>query len=202
MLLLLASMSCIIQHSFGYNIETELPVIRRGDAGSYFGFSVANHAFEQFLDQKNQSWLLVGAPKANNSAVPEIASPGVVYRCDFRNDQGCEEVPFDKKGNTAGDRKDNAWFGVSVISSGYNGYVMACTHRLLHIEGSFYTYPGRCIGTASLEGNILRTINYETCEQKNQNKANRGGPDTINYKEHKYCQMGVAASFLKVSYNP
>lgn len=56
MLLLLASMSCIIQHSFGYNIETELPVIRRGDAGSYFGFSVANHAFEQFLDQKNQSW--------------------------------------------------------------------------------------------------------------------------------------------------
>lgn len=42
--------------------------------------------------------LLVGAPKANNSAVPEIASPGVVYRCDFRNDQDCQEVPFDKKG--------------------------------------------------------------------------------------------------------
>lgn len=33
-------------------------------------------------------------------------------------------------------------------------------------------------------------------------KANQGGPDTINYKEHKYCQMGVAASILKVSYNP
>ena len=32
-------------------------------------------------------------------------------------------------------------------------------------------------------------------------KANRGGPDTINYKEHKYCQMGVAASILKVSHN-
>ena len=32
-------------------------------------------------------------------------------------------------------------------------------------------------------------------------KANQGGPDTINYKDHKYCQMGVAASFLKVSYN-
>ena len=55
MLLLLASMSCIIQHSFAYNIETELPVIRRGDAGSYFGFSVANHAFEDFFI-KNQSW--------------------------------------------------------------------------------------------------------------------------------------------------
>lgn len=34
--------------------------------------------------------------------------------CDF----------FHFSGNTAGDRKDNAWFGVSVISSGYNGYVM------------------------------------------------------------------------------
>lgn len=27
-------------------------------------------------------------------------------------------------GNTNGDVKDNAWFGVSVISSGYNGFVM------------------------------------------------------------------------------
>ena len=41
---------------------------------------------------------MVGAPKENNSAVPQIASPGVVYRCDFRNDQGCQEVPFDNKG--------------------------------------------------------------------------------------------------------
>lgn len=56
MLLLLASMSCIIQHSFAYNVETELPVIRRGDAGSYFGFSVANHAFEGYFDLKNYSW--------------------------------------------------------------------------------------------------------------------------------------------------
>lgn len=56
MLLLLASVSCIIQHSFGYNVETELPVIRRGDAGSYFGFSVASHAFEGYSDLKNYSW--------------------------------------------------------------------------------------------------------------------------------------------------
>lgn len=31
---------------------------------------------------------------------------------------------FHSSGNTDGDRKDNAWFGVSVISAGYNGYVM------------------------------------------------------------------------------
>ena len=27
-------------------------------------------------------------------------------------------------GNTGGDKKDNAWFGVSVISTGYKGFVM------------------------------------------------------------------------------
>ena len=30
-------------------------------------------------------------------------------------------------------------------------------------------------------------------------QANKGGVDTINYKDHKYCQMGVSASFIKVS---
>ena len=33
-------------------------------------------------------------------------------------------------------------------------------------------------------------------------KLSQQGPDTISYKEHKFCQMGVAASYLKVSYNP
>lgn len=56
MLLLVLSLCCIIEHSFGYNLETELPVIRRGDAGSYFGFSVASHSFEAFDTKQNQSW--------------------------------------------------------------------------------------------------------------------------------------------------
>ena len=61
MFLLLASLCCIIQHSFGYNLETELPVIRTGDAGSYFGFSVATHSFfDEYKDldpvSQNYSW--------------------------------------------------------------------------------------------------------------------------------------------------
>lgn len=31
-------------------------------------------------------------------------------------------------------------------------------------------------------------------------QANIGGVDTINYKDHKYCQMGVGASLILVSY--
>ncbi|KAJ7389988.1 Integrin alpha [Desmophyllum pertusum] len=196
MLLLVLSLCCIIEHSFGYNLETELPVIRRGDAGSYFGFSVASHSFEAFDTKQNQSWLLVGAPKANNTAVPQLANPGVVYKCDFSKDPQCLEVAFDTKGNRNGDQKDNSWFGVSVMSSGHDGYVMACSHRLLHVEGSFFTYPGRCIGAADLEGRFKRDI-YDFCETKNQNKANAGGTDTINYKDHMYCQMGLSVSYLK-----
>lgn len=42
--------------------------------------------------------LLVGAPKANNTAVPQLANPGVVYKCDFSKDPQCLEVAFDTKG--------------------------------------------------------------------------------------------------------
>ena len=47
----------------------------------------------------------------------------------------------------------------------------------------------------------LDCYHFTLAHQSFLDKANRGGPDTINYKEHKYCQMGVAASILKVSHN-
>lgn len=60
MFIVIVPLCCIIQHSSGYNLETELPVIRTGDAGSYFGFSVATYSFfDQFQEianvQKNYS---------------------------------------------------------------------------------------------------------------------------------------------------
>ncbi|XP_022797402.1 integrin alpha-6-like [Stylophora pistillata] len=169
MLLLLAALSCIIQHSLGYNLETELPVIRRGDTGSYFGFSVASHSYKDFsTPQRNHSWMLVGAPKGNRTALPQIESPGVVYKCDFATNAQCSELELDKKGNINGDQKENGWFGVSVMSEGHDANVMACSHRLLHIEGSFYTYPGRCLRAIIDDGNPFRTKTQDYCELRNQ----------------------------------
>lgn len=198
MLLLLAALSCIIQHSFGYNLETELPVIRRGDTGSYFGFSVASHSYEDlFTTKRNHSWILVGAPKGNSSVLPQIESPGVVYKCDFATYPQCSELELVNRGNQNGDRKENGWFGVSVMSEGHDADVVACTHRLLHIEGSFYTYPGRCIRAPIDDGDVGRRKTLDYCESRNQNQANQGGSTTINFKDHKYCQMGVSLAHLK-----
>ncbi|PFX21368.1 Integrin alpha-6 [Stylophora pistillata] len=174
MLLLLAALSCIIQHSLGYNLETELPVIRRGDTGSYFGFSVASHSYKDFsTPQRNHSWMLVGAPKGNRTALPQIESPGVVYKCDFATNAQCSELELDKKGNINGDQKENGWFGVSVMSEGHDANVMACSHRLLHIEGSFYTYPGRCLRAIIDDGNPFRTKTQDYCELRNQNTSTK-----------------------------
>ncbi|RMX38988.1 hypothetical protein pdam_00008175, partial [Pocillopora damicornis] len=198
MLLLLAALSCIIQHSFGYNLETELPVIRRGDTGSYFGFSVASHSYEDlFTTKRNHSWILVGAPKGNSSVLPQIESPGVVYKCDFATYPQCSELELVNRGNQNGDRKENGWFGVSVMSEGHDADVVACSHRLLHIEGSFYTYPGRCIRAPIDDGDVGRRKTLGYCESRNQNQANQGGSTTINFKDHKYCQMGVSLAHLK-----
>lgn len=198
MLLLLAALSCIIQHSFGYNLETELPVIRRGDTGSYFGFSVASHSYEDlFTTKRNHSWILVGAPKGNSSVLPQIESPGVVYKCDFATYPQCSELELVNRGNQNGDRKENGWFGVSVMSEGHDADVVACSHRLLHIEGSFYTYPGRCIRAPIDDGDVGRRKTLDYCESRNQNQANQGGSTTINFKDHKYCQMGVSLAHLK-----
>lgn len=40
---------------------------------------------------------------------------------------------FHFSGNEFGDRKENAWFGVSVISAGYNGYVMVSKPKYFYL---------------------------------------------------------------------
>lgn len=199
MYFLVASLCCIILHSFGYNLDTELPIIRTGEQDSYFGFSVALHSFYDDIDYKSYFWLLVGAPKGNSTVLKEkgIVNPGVVYRCDFSRDVNCSVLPFDTQGDGDGDRKSNAWFGVSVYSAGHNKDVLACSHRLLHIEGSFYTYPGRCYKSEFLLESSFRKSALKFCEDKNKNKISAGGPSTINYLEHKYCQMGVSISYIE-----
>ncbi|XP_044179428.1 integrin alpha-V-like isoform X1 [Acropora millepora] len=105
MFLVLVTLSCIIRHSYSYNLDTELPIIRKGDKGSYFGFSVATHSFFDDLkylntSSKNYTWLLVGAPKGNRLLQSQdgFYNPGVVMRCDFKNDSDCSALPFQNRG--------------------------------------------------------------------------------------------------------
>ncbi|XP_074622012.1 integrin alpha-6-like isoform X1 [Acropora palmata] len=211
MFLVLVTLSCIIRHSCSYNLETESPIIRKGDKGSYFGFSVATHSFFDDAESlatpsKNYTWLLVGAPKGNRSMLQSqgFYNPGVVMRCDFKNDIDCSALPFQTRARETDPSKvefSNGWFGVSVLSAGHNDAVWACSHRLLVQSGNFYTYPGRCYRSEELASSedpsnfAVEKLDY--CETQNANKLSGGGRETISYKGHKFCQMGVSISFAK-----
>lgn len=83
-----------------YNLDFQKALPKHGPKGSYFGYSVAQHAI---FDQQNanstfKSFVLVGAPKADSSRAPALVGvikPGAVYRCDFSLSQSCHLLDID-----------------------------------------------------------------------------------------------------------
>lgn len=83
---------------------------------SYFGFSVALYA------NAKESLVLVGAPRANSSALPLVTEPGTVFKCAPNNT--CKEWVIDKTGNgrysydklNVNQIKDNAWIGATIVA--------------------------------------------------------------------------------------
>lgn len=43
---LIALLNCYVRHIDGFNLENRLPIVKLGDANSYFGYSVASHVIE------------------------------------------------------------------------------------------------------------------------------------------------------------
>uniref|UniRef100_A0A1Y1N3Z4 Integrin alpha-2 domain-containing protein n=1 Tax=Photinus pyralis TaxID=7054 RepID=A0A1Y1N3Z4_PHOPY len=88
-----------------FNLENRDPIVKRGVADTYFGFSVALHKSEISSDIKH-SWLLVGAPLGKNLQ-PNTNFSGALFKCpldDFKSQTDCIQVPTD--GNR---RKFAAW---------------------------------------------------------------------------------------------
>ena len=57
--LVLTHLLCIITVIHGFNLEARIPVIKRGEAGSYFGYSVAEHQqLEGNSSSKAISWFV------------------------------------------------------------------------------------------------------------------------------------------------
>ncbi|CAG2235889.1 ITGA8 [Mytilus edulis] len=165
-------------------------IIQRGETGSMFGFSVAQH-----LDQ-NTGWMLVGAPEAQTNLQPGIIRGGAVYRCSV-DTQSCRVIPFDRQGNdqqyngtTYLDKEDKSyqWFGATVVSSGVNGLALACAPRYKYhstaldkVEPVGTCYLGRPGSTSFTE--------YAPC---------RNSVDTRNdidqHHKHGKCTAGFSAS--------
>ncbi|XP_017793585.1 PREDICTED: integrin alpha-8-like [Habropoda laboriosa] len=126
----------ILKYStLAYNLDVDnakvfsVPIILNNQRGSYFGYSVALYTSGE------NSILLVGAPRANTSAVQGVIEPGTVYQCPV-NDT-CKEWIIDKTGNGWYKQysdiyqiKDNAWIGATIaLENKTNPRIVICGPR-------------------------------------------------------------------------
>jgi len=83
-----------------YNLDYQKALIKHGPKGSYFGYSIAQHATfdQQNVNSTFRSYVIVGAPKADSSRSPALVGvvrPGAVYKCDFSSSQTCQILDVD-----------------------------------------------------------------------------------------------------------
>ncbi|CAB0044688.1 unnamed protein product [Trichogramma brassicae] len=190
-----------------FNLETRIPIIKRGSQGSYFGFSVAEHQ-EHHEDRspKYLSRMLIGAPLDQNRQ-PGTNRSGALWQCPMTSDpEDCEQVITDgrKTSNyvnynngvssvnkrTDSDElvppmdkelKDGQWLGVTVRSAGVGGKVMVCAHR--HVER---------FNKDSLWGQGQCYILTQDLQFHELKKPCSGKPTIRAHEQFGYCQAGTS----------
>uniref|UniRef100_A0A3P9B430 Integrin alpha-2 domain-containing protein n=1 Tax=Maylandia zebra TaxID=106582 RepID=A0A3P9B430_9CICH len=99
-----------------FNLDTSFPLLKMGERGSLFGFSVALHQ-----DLKTESYLLlVGAPR--EKAEPNVPAnhTGGVYTCPISaNQSDCRRMKLIDPSESHVSL--DMWLGVSVASQGRPG---------------------------------------------------------------------------------
>uniref|UniRef100_A0AAY4CI07 Integrin alpha-2 domain-containing protein n=1 Tax=Denticeps clupeoides TaxID=299321 RepID=A0AAY4CI07_9TELE len=153
-----------------FNLDTSAPLIKEGEKGSFFGFSLALH---QQLTPEARSWILVGAPRARGLGFMSNTHPGALYRCPISPEEyDCTRVDIDGEVNLERENKDNQWLGVTVKSQGIGGKVVACAH--------LYELRQRDL----TERDDLDGGEWKFCEGRPQGHEHFG-----------FCQQGLSASF-------
>uniref|UniRef100_A0A8C7P6X0 Integrin, alpha 6b n=1 Tax=Oncorhynchus mykiss TaxID=8022 RepID=A0A8C7P6X0_ONCMY len=108
-----------------FNLDTENVLIKNGEPGSLFGFSLAMH---RQLAPVDKIMLLVGAPRAKALGGQMSKVTGGLYNCDTTS-SSCNRVEFDNKEDLKTESKENQWMGVTVNSQGPGGKIVTCAHR-------------------------------------------------------------------------
>jgi len=181
--LLMVIFSCQLCSSF--NFEPRLPIVKRGPASSYFGFSVAEHmiAEDETRRRISESVILVGAPKAQSSQ-PGTNHSGLVFRCPLstlHTDCNPLSIEQDDRPPEPSVSKDDQWLGVSVKSQGPGGYVLTCAHRYVQKGPDFQWGQGICY---SLTQYLDFQRAWEPCFNRPVFKA---------HEQYGYCQAGTSA---------
>ncbi|XP_031833769.2 integrin alpha-8 isoform X1 [Nomia melanderi] len=131
-----------------YNLDVNnvkifnIPKSSNHKRGSYFGFSTA------FYTQGKDSVLLVGAPRANVSAMQNVYEPGTVYHCPING--VCTEwnidIPETFDGNIK-QIKNSMWNGATIaVENKIDPKIVVCGPRLTFDsnQSKYRSIPGIC----------------------------------------------------------
>lgn len=173
-LLVILTITCVC----GFNVDTQIPFIRRGPTNSYFGFSLAEHQITNSEGSVIENVLLVGSPKLSRPGDND-PNTGGLYKCSFNSwcDESCDiqiQAEADNVTAITGTRTDQ-WFGSLVRSSGKGGYVVVCAHRY----SINYSGVGKCV---ALHKNLYVNKLVTPCKE-----------DPLEHKGESYCQAGTSA---------
>ncbi|XP_040912374.1 integrin alpha-6 isoform X2 [Toxotes jaculatrix] len=174
-----------------FNIDTRHVIMKRGEPGSLFGFSLAMH--RQLNPDKRV--LLIGAPRARALGKQTANITGGLYKCEISQSSDCERIEFDDKEDTLVEWKQDQWMGVTVQSQGPGGKIVTCAHRyqrrlFVNTAQESLDITGRCyvlsqdltIDLSSGEDGG----NWKFCEGRARGHERFGS-----------CQQGLAATFTK-----
>ncbi|XP_073731897.1 integrin alpha-7 isoform X1 [Misgurnus anguillicaudatus] len=177
----------LFSHISTFNLDTTDPIIKEGENGSFFGFSLALH---KQLTPEPHSWILVGAPQARGTGPLHGSRPGALYRCPVTQEK-CKRVDIDGNVSLERENKHNQWLGVTVKSQGIGGKVVTCAHLYelrQHVNQTFETRDpiGRCyvLSEDLTERDDLDGGEWKLCEGRLQ-----------GHDEFGFCQQGVSVSF-------
>ncbi|KAM4794721.1 integrin alpha-7 isoform 2-T3 [Rhinophrynus dorsalis] len=186
-------LSCLILLAAGriraFNLDTSNILIKEGESGSLFGFSVALH---RQLSPTPMGWLLVGAPQASGLPDQHAKRTGGLYGCPLTADQwDCVRIDIDSGVDRSRESKENQWLGVTVKSQGPGGKIVTCAH--LYESRQRVTQPSETrdvIGRCFVLSQDLSTSEdldggeWKFCEGRPQGHEMFG-----------FCQQGMSAGF-------
>uniref|UniRef100_A0A670HQF8 Integrin subunit alpha 7 n=1 Tax=Podarcis muralis TaxID=64176 RepID=A0A670HQF8_PODMU len=183
---------CLSLHLLGssaFNLDVTETILKYGENGSFFGFSVALH---QQLRPQPVSWLLVGAPQAAALPDQKASRTGGLYACPLTHEiNDCQRVPIDEGVDLKKESKENQWLGVTVKSQGPGGKIVTCAHLYEarnRVNESLETRDviGRCymLSEGLQVSDELDGGEWKFCEGRPQ------GHDRFGF-----CQQGVATGF-------
>lgn len=126
--------------SRAFNLDTNSAIVHSGPDDSFFGYTVAVHR------DRNDNWLLVGAPKASTNQ-PNTEQAGAVYKCPTKTNRACQPIDFDRNGSSVitlanntkvtADSKSHQFFGASLHSAGDTGTIIACAPNYNYYSVNF-----------------------------------------------------------------